>query len=94
MEELNEQQLKIKAMNAESREHWGNLASNFLVGKTIRRVRYLTEREVEDMGWASSAVVIEFTDGHWLVPMRDDEGNDAGALWTSSQSELNVIPVI
>jgi hypothetical protein len=26
--------------------------------------------------------------------MRDDEGNDAGSLWTSSQSKLNVIPTI
>jgi len=28
----------IEHTNAELREHWGNLASNFLVGKTIRRV--------------------------------------------------------
>ena len=26
--------------------------------------------------------------------MRDDEGNDAGSIWTSSQSEINVIPTI
>lgn len=78
--------------SAELREYWGNLASNFLVGKTIRRVRYLTDDEVIDLGWTRSNVVIEFTDGHWIVPMTDDEGNDSGTLWTSSQSELNVIP--
>ena len=80
--------------NAELREHWGNLASNFLVGKTIRRVRYLNDREREDIAWNHSGIVIEFTDGHWIVPMSDDEGNDAGAIWTSSQSEINVIPVV
>ena len=80
--------------SAELREHWGNLASNFLVGKTIRRVRYLNDEEVIDLGWTRSNVVIEFTDGHWVVPMTDDEGNDAGTLWTSSGSELNVIPTI
>ena len=80
--------------NAELREHWGNLASNFLVGKTIRRVRYLDDREREDIGWDKSALVIELTDGHWIGPMREDEGNDAGSLWTSSQSKLNVIPTI
>lgn len=80
--------------NADLREHWGNLASNFLVGKTIRRVRYLNDRETEEMGWVKNALVIEFTDGHWVVPMSDDEGNEAGALWTSSQSEMNVIPTI
>ena len=80
--------------DAEIREHWGNLASNFLVGKTIRRVRYLNDQEREDIAWEKSALIIEFTDGHWIVPMRDDEGNDAGSLWTSSQSKLNVIPTI
>lgn len=79
---------------ADLREHWGNLASNFLVGKTIRRVRYLNDRESEDIGWTKNGIVIEFTDGHWIVPMNDDEGNEAGSLWTSSQSELNVIPTI
>jgi hypothetical protein len=82
------------AGNAELREYWGNLASNFLVGKKIRRERYLDDREREDIARDRSGLVIEFEDGHWILAMRDDEGNDAGALWTSSQSELNVIPVI
>ena len=85
--------LKV-AGKADLREYWGNLASNFLVGKTIRRVRYLDDREREDIAWDSSGLVIEFEDGHWIIAMRDDEGNDAGAIWTSSQSELNIIPVI
>ena len=54
---------------AELREYWGNKSSNFLVGKTVRRVRYLTESEREDLGWFRSPLVIEFEDGHWLVPM-------------------------
>jgi hypothetical protein len=84
----------IEHTNAELREHWGNLASNFLVGKTIRRVRYLNDRETEDIGWTKSGLVIEFTDGHWVLAMADDEGNEAGSVWTSSQSEINVIPTI
>jgi hypothetical protein len=84
----------VEQSKAELREHWGNLASNYLVGKTIRRVRYFNERETEDMGWTQNALVIEFTDGHWLVPMSDNKGNEAGALWTSSQSELNILPTI
>jgi hypothetical protein len=84
----------IEHTNAELREHWGNLASNFLVGKTIRRVRYLNDRETEDIGWTKSGLVIEFTDGHWILAMADDEGNEAGSVWTSSQSEINVIPTI
>ena len=57
--------------SAELREHWGNLASNFLVGKTIRRVRYLTDNEVIDLGWTRSNVVIEFEDGHWIIRCGD-----------------------
>jgi hypothetical protein len=89
-----EQMELFNTNDADIREHWGNLASNFLVGKTIRRVRYLNDQEREDIAWNKSALIIEFTDGHWLIPMRDDEGNDAGSLWTSSQSKLNVIPTI
>lgn len=89
------EQLELFEQNdADIREHWGNLASNFLVGKTIRRVRYLNDREKEDIGWNKSGLVIEFTDGHWVLAMSDDEGNEAGSLWTSSQSKLNVIPTI
>jgi hypothetical protein len=84
----------IEHSNAGLREHWGNLASNFLVGKTIRRVRYLNDIEKEDIGWNKSSLVIEFTDGHWIIAMSDDEGNEAGSLWTSRQSEINVIPTI
>ena len=84
----------VEQSKSDLREHWGNLASNYLVGKTIRRVRYLNDRETEDLGWLKNGIVIEFTDGHWLLPMSDDEGNEAGSLWTSSQSELNVIPTI
>ena len=89
------EQLELFEQNkADLREHWGNLASNFLVGKTIRRVRYLNDVETEDMGWIHNAIVIEFTDGHWIVPMSDDAGNEAGSIWTSSQSKLNILPTI
>jgi len=46
------------------------------------------------LGWTKANIVIEFTDGHWIVPMMDDEGNDAGALWTSEGNKLSIIPVI
>jgi hypothetical protein len=57
-------------------------------------VRYLNDRETEDLAWTKNGIVIEFEDGHWIVAMNDDEGNEAGAIWTSSQSEINVIPTI
>jgi hypothetical protein len=64
-----------------------------LVGKTIANVRYLTEKEMEANGWYSKAPVIIFTDGTYLYPSCDDEGNDAGALFTNIKG-LDVIPRI
>ena len=72
---------------------WGDKCAKFLVNKTITRVRYLTEEEVADMGWYSSTLVIFFNDGSFIYSSRDDEGNDAGALFTSSNT-LPVIPVV
>lgn len=74
-------------------ERWNKKASDFLVGKTIKSVRYMTDEEMEDMMWHSKPVIIDFTDGSWIIPQRDDEGNDGGALYTSDET-LSVIPVI
>ena len=74
-------------------ERWNKKASDFLVGKTIKSVRYMTDDEMEDMMWHSKPVIIDFTDGSWIIPQRDDEGNDGGALYTSDET-LSVIPVI
>jgi len=76
------------------KENWTTKISDFLVGKTVRHIRYMTAQEVDDLGWTKSNIVIEFDDGHWLVPMMDDEGNDAGALWSSEGKQLSIIPVI
>ena len=74
-------------------KQWKSRVSKHLVGKTVKLVRYLTEEETEQMGWYHRAIMIEFTDGTQIVPSADDEGNDAGALFTSVE-DLPVIPVI
>lgn len=74
-------------------EYWEKQISEFLVGKTIAKVRYLTEEEVDYLGWYRKALVIEFTDGSYIFPSADDEGNNAGALFTSDD-DLPVIPVV
>ena len=54
----------------------------WMVGKTIKSVRPLNDSEKELYGWDGSEVpfVVFFTDGSYIVPMSDDEGNGAGAL--------------
>jgi|TARA_Y100000356_G_scaffold128505_1_gene128519 hypothetical protein len=72
-------------------KEWEKEISKFLVGKKIKRVEYLTE---ENGGsWNQLPLAIVFTDGSWIFPMADDEGNNGGALATSSE-ELPTIPVM
>ena len=72
---------------------WNKKVSDFLVGKTIKSVRYMTHEEMEDFMWYRKPVIIDFTDGSWIIPQSDDEGNNGGALYTSDK-KLGVIPAI
>lgn len=72
---------------------WEGQIGNFLNGKTIETVRYMTDEEQERFMWGYRALIIFFTDGSYIFPSADDEGNDAGALFTSEES-LPIIPVM
>ena len=54
----------------------------WLKGKTVARVRPMSKKEMDMYLWDGSEVpfVIFFTDGSYIIPMSDDEGNGAGAL--------------
>ena len=79
--------------NQQLKKQWGKKASDFLVGKTIRAVVYMSDKEVEENDWYASNVKIIFTDGHWITPSADDEGNNSGVLFTTSD-EIPGIPHI
>jgi hypothetical protein len=72
---------------------WEASASAFLVGKTVASVRYLTSDEMDNLGWYQRSLVIFFSDGSHIFSSQDDEGNNAGALFTSDD-DLSVIPTI
>lgn len=74
-------------------KRWEDRCSAILVGKTIKSVRYQFTCEKKDMGWSKKALVIFFTDGSYIFPSSDDEGNDAGAYFTSFKG-LEGIPTI
>jgi hypothetical protein len=82
-----------KAYELEVSNHWTKKVSDFLVGKTIKSVRYMNDKEMNDFMWYKKPVIITFTDGSYIIPQRDDEGNDGGALFTSDD-DVDVIPVI
>ena len=72
---------------------WEKKISSKLVGKTIAKIEYLTEKEGEEMMWNKLPLAIIFTDGSWIFPMADDEGNNGGSLATSIKG-LETIPVM
>jgi hypothetical protein len=61
--------------------------SKLLVGKTIQSVSYLDKKTADKWGWYSRPLTIIFTDGSMLMPQRDDEGNDGGAMYFQDKEE-------
>ena len=51
-----------------------------LVGKTVASIRSMSNRELDEMMWYAGeiGVVLEFTDGTYLILSKDEEGNGAG----------------
>tara|TARA_R100001086_G_scaffold177325_1_gene97951 strand:- start:7875 stop:8129 length:255 start_codon:yes stop_codon:yes gene_type:complete len=77
----------------EVEKYWTKLISKHLVGKTITKVEYIGDDEMEENMWYKKPVAIQLDNRHWLIPMMDDEGNDGGSIQTTI-SELQTIPVI
>lgn len=63
----------------------------FLTGKTIASVRYMTEAECAKLMWDKRPLLIRFTDGSYIIPQSDDEGNDGGAMHYQDDAQENVI---
>ena len=79
--------------NDEMAKLWENKSTAYLVGKTIVAVRYLSTEEQCSMGWQNKSLVIFFNDDSYIFPSADNEGNNAGALFTSFKG-LEEIPTI
>ena len=70
-------------MEHSKRNHYIQTEFGSLVGKTIKRVRALTDAELDEFMWYQGEIapILEFTDGTFAIVSRDDEGNGAGTLW-------------
>ncbi len=73
-------------------KQWTEKAKKALLGKKIINVRYMSKEESAGIGWHRRSIVIELDDNTLIFPSMDDEGNDAGALFTDYK-DLPVIPV-
>ena len=62
------------------RQQWKNRLSPEILGQRIVRIRYMTKVEAEQFGWYSCPLVMQLENGTWLIPSKDDENNDGGAI--------------
>ena len=77
---------KRKQMMA-SKKHI-DILNKHMVGQKITDVRWLTKEQTEDIAdyWYNQPIQITLENGVTLVPMSDDEGNEAGAMATNIPS--------
>jgi hypothetical protein len=67
---------------------WTSEAKKVLLKRTIVDVRYLTDEEMEDMGWYSRPLALFLDNGEHLIISADDEGNDGGAIFYGTNGVL------
>ena len=75
--------------------YWQNLANKHLVGRTIVKAEWLSPSESHRlMGWDYQPLELFLDNGTILTPSQDDEGNNAGALFTNIKHKKMVGEVI
>ena len=67
---------------------WNKKAKKVLQGRTIVEVRYLNDKEMEDMGWYSRPICFLLDNDVVCILSSDDEGNDGGVLFYGSDGVL------
>ncbi len=72
---------------------WEKRIAKSLVGRKIVDIRYLSAEEADSCGFYNQPICLFLDNGEWIMPMKDDEGNDGGAMATSYK-KLSTIPVM
>jgi hypothetical protein len=82
---------------ADLTKRWEETAQEHLLGKKIISVKYMTTSEAKESGWHQRPLCFCLNDGTWIIPQRDDEGNDGGALYVANpkdEKDDTILPVI
>ena len=67
--------------------YWQDLVDKHLVGRTIVKAEWLKPSEAKRLlGWDCQPIELFLDNGTILTPSMDDEGNNAGALFTNIKS--------
>lgn len=84
-----------KTKTPDYKKIWSGKANKHFLGRKIVGTRYMTDEEVEQLGWDSAALVIILDNGTLIYPSQDDEGNNAGAIFGNTKGgEEITLPVI
>ena len=67
---------------------WNKIAKDTLQGRTIVEVRYMNDKEMEDMGWYSRPICFLLDNDVICILSSDDEGNDGGVLFYGANGVL------
>ena len=51
----------------------------------------MSKKDAEEMDWYSRPIQILLSNGVWLTPQQDDEGNDGGSISTNTN---HMIPTL
>jgi hypothetical protein len=82
-----------QAIQDQFSDTWHKQANAKLVGKTITKVKWLDpDTAYQAFGWYFQPCEIHLNDGTILTPSKDDEGNDAGSIFTNIK-DLPCLPV-
>ena len=79
--------------NEELSKSWQTRIEKYLLGKSIIKVEYMSEKDADEKGWSKRPIQILLNNGNWLTITSDDEGNEGGAIHTNIE-KLPIIPVI
>lgn len=60
-----------------------------IAGRTIAKVRWMTQAEMEELGWHRRTTVLELDNGDCVYASQDDEGNGPGTLFGNAAQGEN-----
>lgn len=80
---------RIAELQSDERLKWNDM----LVGRTIKSMRRLTDKEMCINGFHKNPMVLFLDDGTFIIPQIDEEGNDGGVLYVQSHNACSTIYV-